>query len=232
MKIHGFLCQWKGHEQNAVALQEKIEPFIDLTVISTQENPKPKYPNWIYLTENAYFSEQWNKAVQLFSGDIFFQIQADACFDDFEALFKKVKALFLSERIGVYEPNIEVTAFQYDSSRLPAFSDKVYEVPLTDSICWFIKGDILLKLPRIDLNVNKYGWGICAAIAAITHLNNKICVRDYSFTVHHPPARGYPGAKALNERRKYIQTLEQSVAEEIKHIYKSPVLIKNPGRGL
>src|SRR4026209_2832619 len=101
MKIHGFLCHWKGHEQNAILLQKKMEPFINLTVISTDRSLESQHPDWIYLDQTAYFSEQWNKAIELFSGDIFFQIQADVSFDDFERLFERVPSQFRSHPIGV-----------------------------------------------------------------------------------------------------------------------------------
>jgi hypothetical protein len=220
MKLHGFLCHWKGHEENAVTLQKKIEPFIDLTVISTDDSLQSKHPDWVYLNETAYFSEQWNKAAELFSGDIFFQVQADVSFDDFERLFEKVRSQFRSHPIGVYEPCIEFSGFQCNKSDLPHIAESVYQVPLTDSICWFIAGDILRQLPRIDPSVNFYGWGVCAAISALSHLNNKLSVRDYEFKVHHPRTRGYRRRKALEDRARYMESLGPTVVTEMESIYK------------
>jgi hypothetical protein len=206
--------------------------LIDVTVISTEQNLAVKHPDWIHLEESAYFSAQWNKAVELFSSNIFFQIQADARFNDFERLFEKVTTLFETGRVGVYEPNIDVTAYEYDKSKLLTFAENIYEVPLTDSICWFIAADIVLQLPVVDLSVNRYGWGICAAIAALARLNKKVSVRDYTFTVDHPPTRGYPTEIALKERQNYVKTLPPELAKEIKTIYLSPALPKKRRSGL
>ncbi|MCI0417177.1 hypothetical protein L0222_30775 [bacterium] len=232
MKIHGFICNWKGHELNAIHLAEKLKPLIDVTVISTDPGIREKHSDWIHLDESAYFSEQWNLAVRLFTGDIFFQIQADAFFDDFPNLFQKAKATFSEGSIGVYEPNIDLTAYDYDLSKLSGYKENIFEVPLTDTICWFISADILVQLPPVDLAINKYGWGVCAAIAAISHLNKKLCVRDYDFTVRHEPGRGYSTEAALKERGRYLRSLPTNIAQEMKWIYRSPLLPKRPRAGL
>jgi hypothetical protein len=221
MNIHGFLCHWKGHEENAVLLQRQIQPFIHLTVISTDRSLQSQHPDWVYLDETAYFSEQWNKAVELFSGDIFFQIQADVSFNHFERLFENIRSCFRSHPIGVYEPCIEFSGFQCDKSDLQHVAQDIYRVPLTDSICWFIASDILFQLPPIDPSVNFYGWGVCAAISAIAHLNKKLSVRDYEFIVNHPRSRGYSKDKAMNDRRRYREQLGPAIADEMKSIYKN-----------
>ena len=220
MKIHGFICQWKGQEENAIALQRAMEPFIDVTVISTEESIREKHPHWIHLDQGAYFSQQWNQARDLFSGDIFFQMQSDARFDDFERLFQKVATVFSTGRVGVYEPNINFTAHQYEIGRLQSFDNNLYEIPMTDTICWFIGADILFQLPPIDLSINTLGWGVCAAIAALCHINNKVCVRDYSFTVIHPEGSGYSNKKAMAEKLKYFESLDPAIRREITSIHK------------
>jgi hypothetical protein len=232
MKFQGFICNWKGHEGNAIDLHKKIKPLIDVTVISTDSRIRKKHPEWIHLEESAFFSEQWNTAVRLFSGDIFFQIQADAHFDDFTGLFRKVQALFSEVPVGVCEPYINVTAYDYDRSKLSRYKENIYEVPLTDSICWFVSAEILAQLPVIDLTINKYGWGICAAIAALCRLSNKLCLRDYDYMVQHSPGRGYSTELALKERGQYVKSLPPSIAQEIKSIYRSPLLPKKPRSGL
>jgi hypothetical protein len=215
MKIQGFVFNWKGRQTNARALEEKIGRLIDVTVINSEEQLNAQYPGWIHLDDTAYFSAQWNKAVELFDADIFFHIQADAEFDDFEALLAKAGRLFEKYGLGACEPNVDYSSVQYEKSRLPSIEPNVFVVPMTDSTCWFIAGEILRKLPRIDLSINRYGWGIPRAIAALSRLSGMRIVRDYNFTVKHPKSTNYPLEPAMRQLKAYIWSLDPELRTEI-----------------
>jgi hypothetical protein len=163
------------------------------------------------LDETAYFSAHWNKAVELFDADIFFQIQADAEFDQFKALFAKARLLFGKYELGVYEPNVEHTRIQYDKLALRPIEPDVFEVPKPDSICWFITKEVVRQLPPVDVTVNKYGFGVVSAIAALSQSSGKRCVRDYGFTVLHPKHRGYSTLLAKQQKEVYLEGLNPNL---------------------
>lgn len=216
MKTQAFVFNWKGHERNALALEAKIAPHIKVTVINSEEGLSSRRPGWIHLDDTAYFSAQWNKAVELFDADIFFHIQADVEFDNFEALFPRVASLWNKYNVGVYEPDIQVSIpwFRYDNLKLRSLEPNVFEIPMSDSTCWFISGDIVRKLPFIDTSLNKYGWGISAAIAGLSRLNGRKCVRDHSFTFRHRTGRGYASEVAGRQRDAYINSLYLELRRE------------------
>jgi hypothetical protein len=81
--------------------------------------------------------------------------------------------------------------------------------------CWFIRSAVLRELPIVDVAFNKYGSGVCAAIAAISHLQSRICVRDHGFTVNHPSrVRRYPADVAVQQRMAYINQLNSPLQFE------------------
>jgi hypothetical protein len=168
------------------------------------------------LDDTAYFSAQWNKAIELFDADILFHIQADVEFDNFEALFPRVASLWNKYNVGVYEPDIQVSIpwFRYDHLKLRSLEPNVFEIPMSDSTCWFISGDIVRKLPSIDISLNKYGWGISAVIAGLCRLNGRKCIRDYSFTFRHRTGRGYASEVAGRQRDAYINNLYLELRRE------------------
>lgn len=92
-------------------------------------------------------------------------------------------------------------------------------MPITDQTCWLVAADVLAELPAVDLSVNRYGWGISAAIAAICRLQGKLCVRDYGVLVPHPAARGYSSELAGHERDAYLQSLGPRIAGEAARLY-------------
>ena len=218
MKIQGFIFNWKGHEANAAALEASMARSIPVTVINSEERLSRPRPGWVQLDDTAYFSAQWNQAVARFDADIFFHMQADAEFDQFEALFARVQSLWEKHRLGVYEPRVDFTGIQYARRLLPELEPGLLEVPLTDCTCWFIEGTVLRKLPPVDVSVNRYGWNICTAVAALARLDGRRCVRDLHFRVRHPRSRGYSTEDARQEGGAYKQTLSAEVREEMSRV--------------
>lgn len=219
LKLQAFVFNWKGHEANALALERAIGRWTDVTVINSDAGLSGPRADWVHLGESAYFSAQWNKALELFEGDVLFHIQADARFDDFERLFARATSLLGRGDIGIYEPGVDFTAFRYDTSRLRAIETQLFEVPFTDTTCWFVGADLLGELPPVDLSANRYGWGIAPAVAAVCHLKGKLCVRDYRFRVMHPRGRGYPSQIADRERDAYLSSLGPEIAREAARLY-------------
>jgi hypothetical protein len=226
-KIQGFIFNWKRHEASASALENKIGELINVTVINSEEQHRNDRPGWVHLDDSAYFSAQWNKAVELFEADIFFHIQADAEFDQFNMLIPKAGLLFEKYKLGVYEPNVDYTDIKYDTSKLLSIDTGLFEVPFTDCTCWFIDGSIVRKLPPIDISINRYGWGIPRAIASISRLNGLLCMRDYNFTVTHPKGRGYSTAAALGQVDMYIRSLNPAIRNELILLQKRRELLRS-----
>jgi len=218
MKIQGFIFNWKGHEANAKALEEKCGRVIDVTVINSEECLKEEHKSWVHLDDSAYFSAQWNRAMELFQGDVLFHIQADATFNRFEDLFAKAQRCFETYPLGVYEPNVDFTPHQFRKSLLRELEAGVHEVPMTDCTCWFIAGDIARKLPSIDLTINRYGWGVSRAIAGLSRLSGKLCVRDYNFKIQHPRGTGYSSKDAAYQLVTYLGCLSPELTREMIRI--------------
>jgi hypothetical protein len=215
MKVQGFIFNWKGHEADARALEEKIGKIIQVTVINSEEQLEDKYPEWVHLDDSAYFSAQWNKAVELFDADIFFHLQADAEFDQFDALFKKAELVYERYKFGVYEPDVDFTELEWKRECLLYLDSHLVEVPVPECTCWFIDGKILRMLPPVDVSINHYGWGIPSAIGALSWINGRPCIRDYNFKVKHPQSRNYANQEANRQLQAYINGLEQDIQKEI-----------------
>src|SRR5262245_9350527 len=118
MNLHCFIFTWRGHEAAARRLEQVLSPLVRTSVINSEEHLTARYPHWIHVGEEAYFSAQWRRAVELFDGDLLFHIQADAAFDDFERLFDRAVRLVRQHDLGVYEPNVDFTDIRYERARL------------------------------------------------------------------------------------------------------------------
>jgi hypothetical protein len=219
VRVQGFVFNWKGHEAEAAELERAVGQCIPVTVINSEERLSAPRDHWVHLDDSAYFSEQWNRALELFEGDVLFHVQADAHLGDFERLLDRAITAFRRGDVGVYEPAVDYNSFQYETSRLRALDTKLLEVPLTDQTCWLVARDVLRGLPPVDVSVNRYGWGISPAVAAVCRLQGKLCVRDYGCPVSHPPGQGYSPEIAGRHRDAYLSGLPAEIEREAARLY-------------
>ena len=223
MKIQAFIFNWRGHFENACRLEAGIGRFVEVTVINSEERAAPNRPNWHNLGDTAYFAAQWNKALELFDGDLLFHVQADVTIDDPARLIEKAAAAVRHHNLGVYEPLIDYTDIRFDSARLTPIEPNLLLVPFTDCTCWFIHGDVARAFPRVDTFVNKYGWGIELVVAAYCRSMRRRCARDFSIPVAHPRCRGYSTSAAVSQMGAYLKTLDPGVAKIAASLFQASV---------
>lgn len=215
MEIQAFIFNWKGHSDKARDIEALIGSQLAVTVINSEENLAIRYPHWIHLGDDAYFSEQWNTALALFRGDFLLHIQADASCSDFPHLIDRARATIEAYPVGVYEPEIVHSAHEFDRALLNPLGIDLYEVPMTDCTCWMISGELLRDFPAVTPSINKFGWGIDVTVAAKSRLHRKLCIRDYGITVQHPRHRGYSRVDAAEQASNYMNSLSQALRSEV-----------------
>jgi|EndMetStandDraft_5_1072996.scaffolds.fasta_scaffold03468_8 hypothetical protein len=213
-----FICTWRGHEDGAVRLHNQLHGLAPVTVINTDPDVRSRHRDWIHLDPSAFFAEQWNCACRRFDADLLFQVQADAEIQDAERVIARARECFARHPVGAYEPLVDYTDIQYDRTKLAVLDDETCIVPWTDSTCWCIDGNIVRNVPPFDLSANRYGWGICRAVAAIARLSGRICVRDHGVFVRHPQRRGYPSNDAMAQMRAYLRGFPVEVQGEVARL--------------
>jgi hypothetical protein len=216
--VQSFIFCWSGYEQRAAVLQQMLAPITSVSVINSGAAPPAANGSWINLDESAYFAAQWNQAVALFDADILFHMQSDAHSDHLPEVITRAAMMFERYPIGIYEPYTDYSDIQYDRDKLDEIDRGVFEVPWTDCTCWFIRREIVRQLPKFDLRMNSFGWGICRVAAALCSLAGKLCVRDYTYRIHHPKKRGYSSVMAMSQLEQYIGSQTMKVRREIARL--------------
>lgn len=89
MKVQGCIFSWKVQEPRAAALERQIGALCPVTVINSEFSPEHRKPDWVHVGEAAYITAKWNKALQLFDGDVIFHAQADASSRQFAAILER-----------------------------------------------------------------------------------------------------------------------------------------------
>lgn len=224
MNVQPFIFNWPGRYKNTkILLSQLKQVFGGVTVVNSDENNRPK--KWINLTDQHYFSGQFNAALQNFTGDVLFHVQGDVKYNNWKQLVDD--AVFYMERYscGIYAPNIDFTVWKTDCCKITDHHnmlshDNLDIVSCTDETVWFIHKDIINKLKeyQIEFLDHEFGWGVDMTMAAICFLNNRLVIRDDAHVIYHPEGTGYNWDGAQEQLEQYRERLPQPVAECIKLI--------------
>jgi GR25 family glycosyltransferase involved in LPS biosynthesis len=220
-QIDAFIFNWRGQLQKTLKTESELcRIFNKVTVINSDDNNK--FDDWVNIGEDAYFSAQFLKALDLFDGDIFFHVQGDVTYDNWPSIIESAKLYYKKYNYGIYAPNVDYTSWssnRVDISTIPKCNDKKLKlVTMTDCSCWFINKKIIdeYKLKySLSFKKNKYGFGADLVNCAISIKNNMPVIRDYNYTVNHPKNTNYSSEDAVTMLEEYLKSIKD---EKIKFI--------------
>jgi len=226
--IQPFIFNWRNQFEKTCATEDALKKiFDDVTVInSDEENTRP---GWIDIGDDAYFGGQFNKALELFRSDkkVFFHVQGDATYDDWESLVNDAKKYYNLYEWGVYSPNVEnvwYTPENTDINGIESEDQNIKMVACTDETVWFIHSDIIKEfynrklLQYMTPDKLKYGWGWDFVMNAISFLMTRPVIRDYNHTAKHPLGTFYSKNSASEEMSNLWNSLPKDIQECISYI--------------
>jgi hypothetical protein len=222
MNIQTFIFNWRGQYEKTLEKIEQLKEF-GVTPIIINSDDLHCDEGWHNIGEESYFTAQFLKAIELFDGDVMFHIQADASYDDWSKIYEGAKQCFDVYNWGIYAPNVDYT--WYDSSRTDLTSFDLDEpnykmVASPDCTCWFIHKDIIEEAKRRNINFAPYkmGWSFDIVYTALSYLNKRPVIRDYKFTIDHPPGTNYNKTQAEQEMLLLYGKLPADIQEAFRYI--------------
>lgn len=215
--IQPFIFNWNGQFEKTCIIQDSLSSIFDKVIVinSDAENTRE---NWINLGNDAYFSDQFRKALELFDGDILMHIQGDVTYDRWEELVYDARKYFDYYNAGIYAPNIDYTwytAENTDIDGIHAEHSNIKMVACTDETVWFIKKEVIFEIfnKNIDFSKNKMGWGWDIILSSICFSKGLPVIRDYNHTISHPHGTNYDKQIAQNELEEVWNSLDDSTKE-------------------
>lgn len=196
MRIDSFIFNWLDYAPAAEQLERALQPLSTAVYVI---NSGPPRPGWVNLTAEDYFTAKWHAALNRFNSQILFNIQADVTVPDVAALFASAEAAFQSGDVGVYAPDVSFTNWAFDPGLLPRYADGLHAIPLPDTLCWFLGGNVVRNTRYPSPEANRYGWGMDVVSLATSLKMGLRVVRDYGHRVIHPKGSGYATPRAEEE---------------------------------
>ena len=215
--IQPFIFNWRGQFAKACTIEDQLREFFPHVTVINSDDDNTR-PGWINIGEQAYFGEQFQKALQLFNGDVLFHIQADVEYDNWSKLVEDAKFYLRFYGAGIYAPNIDYTFYK---SEWTDFESEIIVhshlkcVGSTDETVWFISKEVLdgLAERRIDLSANTFGWGCDSVLSAISYSKGMPVLRDYRHTIKHPRGTGYDHEAATIQMDSLVASLDEDLKE-------------------
>lgn len=222
MKIQTFIFNWRGqYEKTKTKISQLAQIGVEPIIINSDELYQ-EY-GWHNLGEEAYFTAQFLKAIELFDGDVLFHIQADASYDKWYDIYRSAEMYHKRYNWGIYAPNVDYTF--YESGRVDLDMFKLNEENLkvvsnTDCTCWMIHKDVIeeAKKRNIDFAPYKMGWSFDIIYTALSFMMKRPVLRDYRFTIEHPMGTNYSKQQAEIEMHQLYHSLPEDIQEAFGYI--------------
>jgi hypothetical protein len=216
--VHAFIISWTGQEASSFALSAAIHPYVDrLTVIysDSEQTHRQGLGEWVRVPNDWFFGKKFAECIKLFSGDIFFQVQADASYPRWDAIIENCRQVHRGN-VGVWAPDIDFTPWTTEIVKLfdgPTRTST--HVMQTDGIVWSLDKRVVQRIADMDLQQNNLGWGIDWSAIAFAYASQMHVLRERAFTVSHPRGSGYSGAQAQDQMIRFFQQLSSTEKEII-----------------
>lgn len=224
--IQPFIFNWNGQFERTCKIENQLKKIFDNVIVINSDSNNTKN-GWIDIGDECYFSDQFRKALELFSNDkkVFFHIQGDTSYDNWEEMVVDAIKYYDKYEWGIYTP--DVTNIWYTSENTDIYGaqseDKnIKLIANADETVWFIHSDIIEEFYRRNLlevfDENKMGWGWDLVLASLSFLLGKVVIRDYNHKVEHEKGTNYNSQQAAQEMIYLRATVENEIRECIDYI--------------
>lgn len=215
VRPHVFVINWPGVSENARVIESAL--LARCTVLNT--DPVADGLGWVQQPPDAFYAARWNKALELLDGNVLGIICADVTCRSWDRLLARAKQAFAAmPNLAIYAPNVSYSYWIASPTQLHSVGDGLFEVPITDGMCWFLRSDLVSEIGPVDLSLNTLGWGIDLVAPALAAINGWQVVRDYRVSVEHPQSCGYNQAQANHEASVYLNRFQPYVQEKVREL--------------
>lgn len=188
--------------ENALKIRTVVSPHLDTIIIDSGSTVKNKA---FLCLDNVYYSGLLNNSYKIAKENgykyILFICSDVVCEkDQMNIMFKNLSQLNLKE-IGVYSPSSSGRSHSYCKKKE---NKGVRPVPFVEGFMFLAAMEIIEMFTPIDLNINKFGWGLDVAKGFYCRQKDLLCLIDDEVTVHHPDGTGYSSDLADIEMEKWL----------------------------
>lgn len=203
-----------GHLSNAAKLTTRLHKQSIVATLLSAECVGDAFDSYSNIRifprpSTDFYSALWNEVIASSTAEIVGVITGDVEVPDVQLLIQRAAEFFTrhGENAWIYAPDVGYTHFRYRRQSLRLIANGCYEVPTTDSTCWFLRRECLQAIGRVDTSINKFGYGLDILASLHAKERGKLCVRDFGVEIIHPKSKGYSDQEAQEQERAWVKSL-------------------------
>jgi len=197
-----------GFSEHADELKARLSPHVPTLLI---DNSSPVPPRSVdYVLPNRYYSGLWNTAVRLAlerQQRWLLFIASDVQIPD---IGQMVHCLFHASRrseVGVYTPALRADSRAAYPACFQRNSGGLRECHVCEGFCFLARTEVLERVYPIDLDANRYGWGVDAQTCYEAYRCGYRVFVDDRVNIYHPAAiHEIPIEQARLEQANFLST--------------------------
>jgi hypothetical protein len=209
-----------NENENALYLKKIFSNYIETIIIDSKSNQVAD--EFDIKLENVYYTGLFNESFNQCSiknKKYCFFIASDVYIDNLENIVSIIESL--EDDIYIWAPSSKGQSHNHCKN---FGSGGLREVPYVEGFLFLSNLDVMRNMIPIDLNKNKYGFGIdlLMGLNCVKRLKKK-CVIDDRTEVYHKEGTGYDQSKALNDMYNWLLNDFDNISREYAVLYsKSP----------
>ena len=209
-----FIISWPGYESRALEIENsmsEIDGKVHVIYSHGAVDFKPP-PHWVVLSDDAFYGAKFLKSLELCSGDVMLQIQADADCGDWPGVVEKCQSAFAKmPDLGLWAPLVDWTPWSLSMTSLNKGERGTrHRVSMVDGIVWALGVRAQHRMRELDYSVNRFGRGIDLAAASFAMAHSLMVVVDSDIKVTHPRGSGYSETEANAQLQVFLDQLDSS----------------------
>lgn len=203
MKLEDILVCITNHNcnENAIDLKSKFSKHFESIIIDSKSIEDSNH--FDIKLENVYYTGLFNESVaecKRRNKKYLFFIASDVYYDNINNI--KDIVLDINDDIYLWAPSTKGQSHEHCKNMN---TDGVRDVPYLEGFTFLINIEVCDIIYPVDINLNKFGYGIDILLGYNTIFNyKKRCVVDDRHEVYHKEGTGYDQMKALQDMYNWM----------------------------
>lgn len=191
-----------NYNDNAIILKRMFSSYSETIIIDSDSSKKEE--DFDIIIKNNGYSGLFNKACEVaiekkVDGVLFICSDVSIKKKQAKQIIEKISTLNSNE-IGVYSPSSKGQSHAHCKKR----GEKFREVVFVEGFMFYAFMDILKEVYPVNLDVNKFGYGLDVHKGMVCMQKNKKCIIDNSIEVYHREGTGYDTVEASHQFISYM----------------------------
>lgn len=193
--------------QESLALKTALSPFSETWIVDSGSKLSDAeraafdlcLPNVFY---SGMMNAVWERTADYSDDDVVFFITSDVTIHEPEKTISRLKEAFQNPDVWVYAPSENNSGHrQIHNAKTGGFRD----VAFVEGFCFAFRFGLFRHISPINLEQNKYGWGVDLYLCYAALVRGKKVWVDDAVLIHHPRSTGYSADAARKAYRDYTR---------------------------